>query len=192
MSLSQWLNDLNQRYQFIKQWTDAGHVDQVWFSGFFYPQAFLTGVQQNYARRNKIPIDQLTLDFVVYERPPEEALGLDQWLMTGLYLQGGALNKRMEITDATEQFCRVPYLKIEPVLKTELEKREAERVRYRCPVYRTTLRKGVLTTTGHSSNYIFDVLVDCEGASEAPDVRTKKEFTQKWTRRGAAMFQQKE
>jgi dynein heavy chain len=42
--------------------------------------------------------------------------------------------------------------------------KEIEKIamRYKCPVYRTTVRKGVLTTTGHSSNYIFDVLMKTE------------------------------
>lgn len=43
LNLSSWLVDLKARFLFIGEWTESGKCPIVWFSGFFYPQAFITG-----------------------------------------------------------------------------------------------------------------------------------------------------
>lgn len=41
--LSSWINDLNERLDFINRWVDKGKPPAYWISGFFFPQAFFTG-----------------------------------------------------------------------------------------------------------------------------------------------------
>ena len=56
-----WVQDLKERIKFIKTWKEGGIPSAFWISGFFFPQAFLTGTLQNFARKKKISID--TIDF---------------------------------------------------------------------------------------------------------------------------------
>jgi dynein heavy chain len=61
--LASWTQDLNDRIDFLKKWIDFGTPNVFWISGFFFPQAFITGIIQNYARKHRIPVDSLSFEF---------------------------------------------------------------------------------------------------------------------------------
>jgi len=70
--LGSWIGDCNDRIEFLDAWIEKGTPIKFWFSGFFFPQAFITGIKQNYARREKIPIDRIAYDYIIRDDIKQE------------------------------------------------------------------------------------------------------------------------
>lgn len=100
--LSSWIQDLNDRVIFLKEWVEGGTPSVFWISGFFFPQAFLTGTLQNYARKHVIAIDELSFEYKIYDdiqakdvkEKPE-----DGCYIYGLYLEGARWNFNTHLLD---------------------------------------------------------------------------------------------
>lgn len=61
-----WVTDLKARVQFLNLWVDKGIPPVFWISGFYFPQAFLTGTLQNFARKYILSIDTINFSFQVH------------------------------------------------------------------------------------------------------------------------------
>jgi len=60
--LASWVSDLLQRIGFLQRWISNGFPPVFWISGLFFPQAFLTGTLQDYARRSGTSFDTIGFD----------------------------------------------------------------------------------------------------------------------------------
>lgn len=178
-TLGSWTKDFILRIEQIESWIQRGAPKSFWISGFFFPQGFLTGVLQTFARSRNLPIDFLKFDFeVLHGKVPQqmriyetrtadgyESHDLFEGLehaefgvnIHGLFIEAGRWSESegglcdAEIGELTNP---LPALWLKPSLEVVTGER------YETPLYKTSTRAGTLSTTGHSTNFIVSVLLD--------------------------------
>lgn len=153
--LGGYIKDLIERLEFFQTWFDTQIPEYFWINKFYFTHGFLTGALQNYARKMQIPIDTMGMDFEVVhdvidlEKVPAPPEGIHVY---GMYLEGckwDAVNRMLGESDPKVLYSRMVMMWFKPVVKSQINYKEI----YECPLYKTIERKGVLATTGHSSNF---------------------------------------
>uniref|UniRef100_A0A8C3EQF5 Dynein axonemal heavy chain 1 n=1 Tax=Corvus moneduloides TaxID=1196302 RepID=A0A8C3EQF5_CORMO len=172
--LASWVNDLVQRIEFLQNWISHGIPSVFWISGFFFPQAFLTGTLQNFARKSVISIDTISFNFKesVKELTHQPDVGC---YIHGLFLEGArwdAAAGQLAESRPKELYTEMAVIWLVPVPN----RKAPESGSYLCPIYKTLTRAGTLSTTGHSTNYVIAV--------EIPTDKPEKH----WIKRGTALI----
>ncbi|XP_009915551.2 dynein axonemal heavy chain 1 [Haliaeetus albicilla] len=175
--LASWVNDLVQRIEFLQKWISHGIPSVFWISGFFFPQAFLTGTLQNFARKSVISIDTISFSFKVMKesvseltRHPDEGCYIH-----GLFLEGARWDPtafQLAESHPKELYTEMAVIWLLPVPN----RKPPATGNYLCPIYKTLTRAGTLSTTGHSTNYVIAV--------EIPTDKPQKH----WIKRGTALI----
>lgn len=157
-----------------------GQPSSSWISGFFFPQSFLTAVLQTHARKYTLPIDFLKFDFEIlnvtlsqkeiYEMRQAETFNTqilyqmlkipeDGIFVHGLYIEAGKWDEKkggLCDPELRELTSTLPVLWIKPCRELDVNNR------YDAPLYKTNVRAGVLSTTGHSTNFVLSILLKSE------------------------------
>lgn len=179
--LSSWFKDFAERVAFMRAWLAGGPPASYWISAFFFPQGFFTSALQAHARRHQLPIDQLHFRTRVMrsaglaDTPEPPAKGV---YIHGMFMEGARWNSADGCVDESspgELFAPVPVLWLVPAA---LDEPSPEQAAYDCPFYKTNVRAGTLSTTGHSTNHVCNF-----------DMPTRLEPGH-WVRRGAALISQ--
>ena len=175
--LASWFDDMVLRVKFIAEWLYKGPPKTYWLSAFFFPQGFMTASLQSYARATATPIDTIkfrTNILTIFSEGVEEApeTGVN---MHGMYLQGADWNlNQRKITESKpkELFVIMPVVWLEPIdVNTKVDDKPFD-----CPLYKTSLRAGELSTTGHSTNFVLYLSLSSSQKAEY------------WVNRGAALL----
>ncbi|OMJ81043.1 hypothetical protein SteCoe_18549 [Stentor coeruleus] len=175
--LGSWVKDLIARVEFIHQWLTLGPRPTYWLSAFFFPQGFMTAALQMYARMTKTPIDTLKFRTEVIPKThhqitegPSKGVNIH-----GLFMQGARWDthrSRIEESEPGALFIEMPVVWLDPILLDA----KIETLVYPAPMYKTSLRAGELSTTGHSTNFVLFL--------ELPTTQNPVH----WIRRGVALL----
>jgi len=199
--LGAWCEDLFARVRVMDLWMKEGPPNLFWLAGMFFPQGFMTAVLQQHSRKTAIAIDTLAFQAEVkheVRNSPlcplamkiEDEVELDFEPPTdgvhvyGMFLQGARWNRTKKCIEDSVQgelFCPLPIIWLEPLIPAVLKPANAfisqREGCYRCPMYKTSTRAGLLSTTGHSTNYVVCLDIPHGGAGE-----------EKWVCCGVAML----
>jgi dynein heavy chain len=195
--LLSYVNHYIDRMVFYREWIDLGVPAVFWFSAYFFQQAFLTGVMQNFARKDSIAIDRCLWNMEVLtlaDSHPEQGPEYGSYVR-GLFMDGARWDDDDHvIADSFPKvlWSELPNLWMKPCeLTNDFQTAKAHLTNpaimdgskkvhhiYMAPVYKESLRRGVLSTSGHSSNFIdwFYLPIPSD---------TKEQL---WTKRGVALI----
>ena len=145
--LAGYVQDLLARLSFAGNWVHDKPPPTYWLSAFFFQHAFMTASKQNYARSKTIPIDAIGLQFEMlpkpkYSNPP--SLGVYCY---GLFFEGARWCHQTNLLAESEPkvlYSPAPLIWFQPKKSVDIDHPPG----YKCPVYKTADRRGILATTG--------------------------------------------
>lgn len=119
----------------------------------------MTASLQTFARKHMAAIDGLSFEYEVMRNglQPENITEApeDGVIVFGLYMEGARFDhEKWRIVDSRpgKMFDLLPAIYFKPA-----ENHKQAPNTYACPVYKTAVRKGVLSTTGMSTNYVVPI-----------------------------------
>jgi len=153
--LGSWFKDLIQRIEVVGDWLYNGPPISYWTPAFFFPQGFNTAAMQSYARATTTAIDTLVFRTNVMpcfnkdiKEKPETGV-----YVYGLFMQGARWDSTKKCVDDSQLgvvIVEFPVIWLEPILEEDLKVEK----QFTCPLYKTSIRAGELSTTGHSTNFV--------------------------------------
>lgn len=120
--LISYIADLKKRLEMLETWIEKGQPHVFWVSGFFFTHSFLTGVKQNFARKNQYPIDRVGFAYKVlqeagYAMAHAAAPELGAYVH-GLYLEGATWDDENGVLRESEPkviYTPMPIIHFTPV-----------------------------------------------------------------------------
>jgi len=160
-TLGSWFKDLVGRVAFCDKWITNGEPAAFPLPVFFFPQGFMTGILQTYARKHLVAVNLLSFQFHVSrelgEMDPDtlECGPDDGCYVYGLVIEGARFDMETQLVAKSilgEIYTPMPMIHFDPAANHHCAPAD-----YACPVYKTAKRAGVLSTTGMSTNFVLAI-----------------------------------
>merc|ERR1711934_1118783 len=157
--LGPWTDDLMLRLDFIRDWI-----------------------------RDGIPIDTIAFDFIMLDTFSADSITTkphDGVYIRGLFLEGARWDPEIRsLNDSRPKqlFSPAPIMHLAPCKDRE----EPTGGIYRCPIYKVLSRRGVLSTTGHSTNFV--MWIEIPSNREDGINNDGKVVQLEWAKGGVAAF----
>lgn len=145
--LSNWFEDLKNRYEFFANWADKSAPLLYWIGAFTYPTGFTTCLLQKFSRKaSGAPIDQLTFEFIPQTKPASDFTDppKDGAYVSRMYLENAKWDyETMCLSEpaAMELTQPMPIVHFKPVTKSK----KMPSGLYSCPCYYYPVRQGTVT-----------------------------------------------
>ncbi|NXU86122.1 DYH9 protein, partial [Xiphorhynchus elegans] len=141
-SLGTWFADLLARISELETWTgDFSLPPTVWLGGFFNPQSLLTAIMQTTSRKNKWPLDKMTLQCDVTKKSRED-FASPPWegaYVHGLFMEGARWDAQAGMLTEARLKELTPAMPVLFIKAIPVDKQDLQGV-YPCPVYKTRQR----------------------------------------------------
>eukprot|EP00753_Platysulcus_tardus_P011845 PLAT3317.25.p1 GENE.PLAT3317.25~~PLAT3317.25.p1 ORF type:complete len:2725 (+),score=1732.12 PLAT3317.25:536-8176(+) len=141
--LGSWIRDLQLRCEQARVWLEDALPKVFWLSGFTYPTGFLTALLQTSARKNGVPIDSLSWEFLIMQ---QDEIAITQHPKEGTYVKGLFLegarwdyeHAHLAEPEPMELFSPMPIIHFKPVDS----RKKVSKGFYTCPLYLYPVRTG--------------------------------------------------
>ncbi|NXB29064.1 DYH9 protein, partial [Eulacestoma nigropectus] len=141
-SLGSWFADLLARINELEAWTrDFSLPSTLWLGGFFNPQSILTAIMQTTARKNKWPLDKMTLQCDVTKKSREDFASAPREgaYVHGLFMEGARWDAQTGIITDARLKELTPAMPVMFIKAIPADKQDT-RGMYPCPLYKTRQR----------------------------------------------------
>ena len=111
---------------------------------------------QNFARSHHVAIDRLTFEYKYLDNMTYTDVQTkpdDGCYVYGMFLEGARWDSKRHIISSSkpkELYVDLPLMHLLPMVDREPPKDGI----YKCPLYKVVSRRGTLSTTGHSTNFV--------------------------------------